>query len=137
MKKTVRRILAVTIAVLAAIGAAAQVGGLKVAVRDPESAPLPGATVTISHELGYLKTTSELTDEQGLVHFPVLRPGRGYTIQISFPGFSPLRYDDIRANAPMFHPANRFDRSHFNPAGAALFTRAITEGFQRIAPTAR
>ncbi len=96
MKKTVRWILAVAVAMVAATGAAAQVGGLKVAVRDSEGAPLPGATVTISHELGYLKTTSELTDEQGLVHFPVLRPGRGYTIQISFPGLSPLRYDDIR-----------------------------------------
>jgi len=96
MKKTVRRILAVAVVLLAATGAAAQVGGLRVVVRDSEGALLPGATVTISHELGYLKTTSELTDEQGVVHYPVLRPGSGYKIQVSFPGFSPLRYEGIR-----------------------------------------
>ena len=97
-------ILAVSVAALVATGAAAQVGGLKVAVRDSEGAPLPGARVTIGHALGYVKTTSELTDKQGFVNFPVLRPGGGYTIQISFPGFSPLRYDDIRVRPGVQEP---------------------------------
>jgi len=93
---TVRWILAVSVVALVATGAVAQVGGLTVAVRDSESAPLPGVTVTISHALSYVKTTSELTDKRGFVYFPVLRPGSGYSIQVSFPGSSPLRYDDIR-----------------------------------------
>jgi hypothetical protein len=96
MKKLAWRILSASVAALVATGAAAQVGGVEVVVRDSESTALSGATVTISHTLGYVKTTSELTDKQGLVKFPVLRPGRGYTIEVSFPGFSPLRYDDIR-----------------------------------------
>ena len=48
-----------------------------------------------------------------------------------------LRYDDVREYAPLFHPANRFDRSHFNPEGASLFTLALAEGFQLIARAAR
>jgi hypothetical protein len=30
------------------------------------------------------------------VLFPVLRPGAGYQIQVSYPGYSPLRYEDLR-----------------------------------------
>jgi hypothetical protein len=52
--------------------------------------------VTISNEMGYVKTTTELTDKRGEVLFPVLRPGAGYVIQVSFPGFSPLRLDNQR-----------------------------------------
>jgi outer membrane receptor protein involved in Fe transport len=80
----------------AATAALAQVGGLRVVVTDAAGAPLAGATVTISHETGYIKTTAERTNEQGLVRFPVLRPGSGYRIQVTFPGLSPLRYDDLR-----------------------------------------
>ena len=40
--------------------------------------------------------TTDLTDRHGVVRFPVLRPGPGYEISVSYPGFSPLRYDDLR-----------------------------------------
>jgi hypothetical protein len=80
----------------AAPAALAQVGSLSVFVVDAEGAPLPGATVTVGHETGFVKTTAELTDARGVVRFPVLRPGAGYKIQVSFPGFSPIRYEDLR-----------------------------------------
>ncbi len=80
----------------AAAAALAQVGGITVVVTDADGAPFPGATVTISHGTAFVKTTSALSDKQGIVRFPVLRPGPGYRIEVSFPGFSPVRYDDLR-----------------------------------------
>ena len=91
-----RAILIATCLVLAASAAQAQVGGITVKVTDESGAPLPGATVTIRHETSYVKTTSELTDAHGIVRFPVLRPGDGYTIEVSFPGLTPLRFGDLR-----------------------------------------
>jgi hypothetical protein len=82
----------------AAGSALAQVGGLEVVVVDAEGAPLAAATVTLSHATGYVKTSSERTDAQGRVRFPVLRPGPGYRIEVAFPGFSPLRYDELRVS---------------------------------------
>jgi hypothetical protein len=84
------------IVLLAVTAAVAQTGGIEVTVTDSEGLPLPGATVTISNKLGYIKTTTEVSDRNGIVVFPVLRPGEGYSVQISFPGFSPIRYDDQR-----------------------------------------
>jgi hypothetical protein len=74
--------------------ATAQSGGLTVEVVDSDG-PLAGATVTISHPTGFIKTTSLLTDEDGIVEFPVLRPGRGYTIEASFAGLGQHRVDDL------------------------------------------
>jgi outer membrane receptor protein involved in Fe transport len=74
--------------------ATAQSGGLTVEVVDSDG-PLAGATVTISHPTGFIKTTSLLTDEDGIVEFPVLRPGRGYTIEASFAGLGKHRVDDL------------------------------------------
>ena len=91
-----RSALAMCVVLLAVTGAAAQTGGLSIVVGDSEGQPLPGAQVTISHATGSIKTTTELTDKKGRVDFPVLRPGGGYSIQISFPGFSPIRYEDLR-----------------------------------------
>ncbi len=91
-----RTALATCVVLLAVTGAAAQTGGITVVVGDDEGLPLPGAQVTISHATGSIKTTTELTDKKGRVEFPVLRPGGGYSIQISFPGFTPIRWDDIR-----------------------------------------
>jgi outer membrane receptor protein involved in Fe transport len=92
----VRAATAACVVLLAVSAAAAQTGGIKVIVMDQDGLPLPGATVTISHETGSVKTTTELTNKDGLVDFPVLRPGSGYSIQVEFPGFSPIRYDDLR-----------------------------------------
>jgi hypothetical protein len=83
----------------AATTALAQVGGMIVVVTDARGEPLPGATVTIGHATGFVKTTADKTDAQGVVHFPVLRPGAGYRIQVSYPGYSPLRYEDIRVRS--------------------------------------
>lgn len=54
-------------------------------------------------------------------------------------GFIPylLRYDDVRAYSELFHPANRFDWSHFSPAGAFLFTSALASDFQELVREAR
>ncbi|TDI45507.1 MAG: DUF3520 domain-containing protein, partial [Acidobacteria bacterium] len=56
-------------------------GGLVVTVSD-EVGPLPGAIVTISHDTGFIKTTSVQADVKGQVSFPVLRPGTGYRIEV-------------------------------------------------------
>ena len=48
--------------VTAAGAASAQTGGLEVTVVDADGSPLPGATVTISHDTGSVKTTAALTD---------------------------------------------------------------------------
>jgi hypothetical protein len=76
--------------------ASAQTGGLTVIVTDPEGVPLPGATVTISHETSFVKTTAVMTNDRGMAEFPVLRPGPGYMIQVSFPGFASLQFPDLR-----------------------------------------
>jgi outer membrane receptor protein involved in Fe transport len=78
--------------------ASAQTGGITVLVTDETGEPLPGAVVVISHETGSVPTTAERADKTGTVRFPVLRPGGGYSIEVSFPGggFATVRHDDIR-----------------------------------------
>jgi outer membrane receptor protein involved in Fe transport len=93
--KLARTALAAIVIALAVTGAAAQSGGLTVLVVDANG-PLPGATVTISHETGYVKTTSMLTNAKGVAEFPVLRPGRGYIVEVSFPGYSARRQENIQ-----------------------------------------
>jgi hypothetical protein len=63
---------------------------------DPEGAPLPGAPVTISHETAYVKATTDITDKRKVVRSSVFRPGGFYKIQVFFPSYSPIRYDDVR-----------------------------------------
>ena len=92
--KFVRTALAAMVVLLAISAASAQSGGLTILVVD-SNGPLPGATVTISHEVGYVATTAVLTNPRGLAEFPVLRPGKGYVVEVSFPGFSSRRYGDI------------------------------------------
>lgn len=90
-----------TVASLAVLGlfavpAAAQTGGLSVRVVDGSGAPLPGATVTLSNDRGYVGTTSEICDRAGVVEFPVLRAGVGYRVEVQLPGFSTVRVVDLR-----------------------------------------
>ncbi len=102
-----RTALGVCVALLAGTAALAQMaGGIEVKVTDQDGQPLPGATVTISHELGYVKTTTDLTNKHGIVAFPVLKPDplKGYSIQIDFPGFSPIRLDGIQVKASSTTP---------------------------------
>ena len=68
--KSTRLILVVCCLAGAATATLAQVGGFTVVVTDEEGDPLPAATVTISHETGFIKTTAESTDAQGTVRFP-------------------------------------------------------------------
>jgi len=82
-------------ALFAVTAAMAQSGGLTVHVVCGDG-PLPGATVTISHETGFVATTSVLADKDGIVEFLVLRPGRGYSIEVSFPGFGTRSVPDLR-----------------------------------------
>jgi Ca-activated chloride channel family protein len=91
-------ILLVAIVVAAALGfsaADATSGALIVDVSD-KSGPLPGAIVTISHDTGFVKTTPIQSDVHGRAMFPVLRPGRGYIIEVSMAGFATQRFTDIR-----------------------------------------
>ena len=94
--KWIRFALAAMVVTLAFTAASAQSGGLTVKVSDVVG-PLPGAIVTISHETGFVKTTAMQTDARGEAVFPVLRPGRGYIIEVSMPNFgtksssSPMR----------------------------------------------
>jgi len=67
---------------LAATAAFAQSGGITVVVTDDGGLALPGATVTIGHETGYVKTTAQLTGGDGVAEFPVLRPGTGLPVQM-------------------------------------------------------
>lgn len=92
----IRTGLASCVVALAIGTAAAQSGGLTVKVVDQDNDPLPGATVTISHNAGGVPTTSYVTKADGIVDFPVLRGGGGYSIRVSFPGFSEQVIDDIR-----------------------------------------
>ena len=71
-------------------------GGLTVKVIDGEGQSLPGATVTIEHEAGNIKPYTTLSDGRGRAEFPVLRPGSGYIITVSFPGFGTRREESIR-----------------------------------------
>ena len=92
--KWIRFALAMVVVGLAFTAASAQSGGLTVTVAD-EVGPLPGAIVTISHETGFIKTTAVQTDVRGEAVFPVLRPGRGYVIEVSMQSFATQRYDGI------------------------------------------
>jgi len=86
--KMLRATVATIVTVLAVSAAAAQTGGMKVRVYDAKNnEPLIGATVTLSHATGNVKTTTESADADGYVIFPVLRAGGGYTIEVYFGGY--------------------------------------------------
>ncbi|NIM01598.1 MAG: TonB-dependent receptor [Acidobacteria bacterium] len=93
--KWIRFALAIGVVGLAFTAASAQSGGLTIVVSD-EVGPLPGAIVTISHETGYVKTTSVQTNVQGEAMFPVLRPGRGYLVEVSMSNYGTQRVSDIQ-----------------------------------------
>jgi hypothetical protein len=97
--KCVRATLVLLVAVFSVSVASAQTGALEVSVTDEEGQPLPGAVVTISHEQGYIKETGSPTDPDGIASFPVLRAtgtsGKGYTINVSFPGHASQRHDGV------------------------------------------
>lgn len=87
-----------TLAVLAAATAAsAQSGGLTVKVVDAsDQSPLPGATVVLTNAIQLVAETVVQTDVDGVVEFPILRPGGGYIVQVTMPGYATVRKDEIR-----------------------------------------
>jgi outer membrane receptor protein involved in Fe transport len=81
--RAIKGVLAALAVWVAVSAASAQTGGLKVVVLDgADKSPLPGAIVTLSSQLGYVKETSIQTDVDGVAMFPVLRPGDGYRIKV-------------------------------------------------------
>ena len=82
-----------------ALPAAAQTGGLDIAVVDPGKLPLPGATVTLSNSQGHVAESAQVTGSDGLASFPVLRVGEGYAIDVTFPGFARVRLSDLRVHS--------------------------------------
>ena len=85
----------------------AQVGGLTIRVLDAsDSAPLPGAQVTLSSNQGLVASTTLLTDERGEAVFPVLRTGSGYIVEVAMPGFATRRMSDLRVRSDS---TGRFD----------------------------
>ncbi len=82
---------------LAVTAASAQTGGMKIRVYDAkDNSPLPGAVVVLSHATGNVAPTTELSDVDGYVVFPVLRAGSGYIIEVSFPGYAKVRLTERR-----------------------------------------
>ena len=92
MKKLLTTLIAVV--AFSIVSVAAQTGGLTIKVVDSQG-PLAGATVTISNDHGYVRTTTVLTNAKGVVKFPVLRAGNGYVIEVGFRGMSVQRLSDI------------------------------------------
>jgi hypothetical protein len=82
----------VLLAILSApLGAQLQTGSLFGSVADPQGAPLPGATVTLS---GGGAPQVQTTDEQGRFRFPGLSPGE-YHLESRLEGFSPVEYPGL------------------------------------------
>jgi len=80
--------------------AAAQVGSLEVYVYDAETdTPLPGATVSLTNTLKPAPPVAVVSDAQGLAAFPVLEPGGGYVVEVSFPGYERKRSQEIQIQA--------------------------------------
>ena len=102
----VRRILAcVAIACsLVAAPAAAQrldTGTLRVVVKDPSGAVIPGALVQVKGtepKTAAVTRTDLPSDGQGVATAEHLAPGR-YTVEIAFPGFETLTIPDVRVRA--------------------------------------
>lgn len=84
-----RTVLAALVTVLAVSAALAQSGGMRVTVYDgADKSPLPGVTVTLRNSQQLVATTTQLSDRNGVVEFPVLRAGGGYSVEVSFPGYA-------------------------------------------------
>src|SRR5215207_1509923 len=75
----------------APLGAQLQTGSLFGSVADPQGAPLPGATVTLS---GGGAPQVQVTDEAGRFRFPGLAPGE-YDLEARLESFSPVDYSGL------------------------------------------
>ena len=66
-----------------------QTGSLNGTVKDPEGAPLPGASISIKSPALILPEMNTVTSSQGTYRFPSLPPGT-YEVTYSLPGMSTL-----------------------------------------------
>ncbi len=55
--------------------------------------------MTLSHETGFIATTTLTTDARGIVEFPVLRADGGYVVTVSLPGFASVTLPGTRVKA--------------------------------------
>lgn len=77
--------------------ALAQTGSLDVKVFDAATRrPLAGVTVNLSSSQWLIAPTMVLTDQNGLVEFPVLKVGRGYAVEVSMDEFDTQSWKDLR-----------------------------------------
>ena len=92
--------IATALALLLALTALmwAQIGGGSVVgvITDPSGAPLPGATITITHVETNVKNTTT-TNMGGYYEFPLLPAGR-YQIEAEAGGFSKTRIEPFTLN---------------------------------------
>ena len=93
----VRTAMATLVVLAAATAASAQSGALTVKVVDAsDQSPLPGATVVLTNAVQLISETVVQTNADGVVEFPILRPGGGYILQVTMPGYATQRKDEIR-----------------------------------------
>jgi len=77
--------------------ALAQTGSLDVKVFDAATRrPLAGVTVNLSSSQWLIAPTMVVTDQNGLVEFPVLKVGRGYAVEVSMDEFGTQSWKDLR-----------------------------------------
>ena len=75
------------------------VGSLRVEVRDADGDALPGATVVLSSDRGYVGEEAVRTDRNGRATFPVLRVGPGYRVVVQAPGYATRRESGLTIRA--------------------------------------
>lgn len=111
----------IAVLLIATSGAAVaqlQTGSLYGIVLDPERAPLPGATVTLS---GVGVAQTQLSDAQGRFRYVGLAPGT-YRLQAHLDGFSPIEVDNL-----IVHVGRNTDVEVSLPPGIAETMTVTTE----------
>ena len=77
-------------------GATGRTGTLNGTVADPDGAPLPGVTVTISGPV-LMAPRVNITGLDGQYRAPALPPGI-YTVEVALEGFTPMQQDEVRVS---------------------------------------
>ena len=96
MRRT-RMLLVVGVLCSAASLARAQVGSLEIDVYEAATkTPLPGATVSLTNELGLAPNAAVASDAQGKAVFADLKAGGGYFVEVFFPGYEKQRSQEIQ-----------------------------------------
>ena len=91
-------VLFVSLALAPAVSAQTQAttGNIEGLVTDPDGAPLPGVTITVtSEDTGRSRTT--VTSDTGTYRVPLLQPGT-YTVKAELSGFQPVERAQVRVS---------------------------------------